>query len=1296
MSDNVLALGDLQLQFPHSPTPKPEPESASLQSSQDSKEERLKEIRQALYQQRSIKRAKVAAWNITQKELNIKAEQGLATRNADISLFVGRLAFEVTEAQLQLFLEKFAPVVRAVVVKDNQGKSRGYGFVEFASKNDALKAWEQADGQILAERALIVDWERARTDKTFKPARLGGSLGHRSRLFTKKKLDLPPTAKQIAAAEASIKRRLEKEEAKAKLEEEKNKEVENKSVEQTAVTAVVDQADGSVSSSPTVQSPLDTDPNDSLSDKNVSRRTRSRKSRGKATSADIKRKRGNNASLAVRTQRRREGVSDNKPHNKRQKTSKPVALLGRDPLAAVADLGAIGNRCERATQRLMRDWKNLLREPLPGIVANPVGDNLFDWWVKIAPGGVWGEGVIHFRILFPRDRFPAKPPKVHVLSHLAHPNVVANNRVCLQILDQQADELHGPYSGWSSGIDLSGILVQLQAILLDTYWNAANVAHALTQIPAFPANFKTDNDDSKTTTVHLVCTASRYVDLEQKNVLQPRSVPQPIPITATAAGAGLVAMPRHLLVIQVLSFLGSDEAEAVGCCCRGLYAANQDDYLWRTLFNKRFQGDDSDVMGPIQDKSGSWRYMFLLQSRRVFTELRCFHTHKNFTEDLLGIPISFTRSATRLSSVSSSMDLLSREAFCVAKVRHTLWNDQFTQWLPLYFTPQHFTRALPYIQETFAQICKPKLNSKDFVSTFRPAMVLDVLPNLITTQVVLLMDEGITASAQVCQGFVLLHRLFLALCARFPELQAEVEVRIEAFLKNPRARCKKVAIARMDRETKMKAGSQLHPASLAALPSHSAVHVATTDNFHPAAFLGSKEWRSTINAASHNTSQQTEEESKEVMQDVEQDSQGEDDESKGHKESNQGPYSEGLASLGDFLPLLLVSRRYRWEDIAHVYLAEAFDRAVMWRLSRFPELKDIDGLITGEPSIEAFYKSSNFASSPFSSSTSSALEDEYNQAMKCEDDHARLRKSLQQNSLVSSMLIFLSSSGTKSFRRGVTSNGDLDQVAAQYDRFYGNPSPFLQAVFHKGVEFFQHLSSWTSYFEQLGLEVPRSRTLLSWLQQANISSQRKGYHSLEMDFAAIRGNQKSNVLLRGCSYPKIVFLIDVSGSMRATHQFGTRHVSRLDFVKEQLEQVLNHHVESHQQFLLVTFSTDAQPEKLKRGPAKFILASDNNIQIALTAAKRWAAGGRTDIMKALRCAYGFAGVSAIYLLSDGEAEFNVDEVSKLSRMRGVVVPCHPTALCANNKAQDMLAAIAQTTGGIFRNVSNLADLELPN
>lgn len=58
------------------------------------------------------------------------------------NLFVGNLAFSVTDQELRDLFEKIGPVVSAKVIMDREsGRSRGFGFVEMAddsSSNDAV------------------------------------------------------------------------------------------------------------------------------------------------------------------------------------------------------------------------------------------------------------------------------------------------------------------------------------------------------------------------------------------------------------------------------------------------------------------------------------------------------------------------------------------------------------------------------------------------------------------------------------------------------------------------------------------------------------------------------------------------------------------------------------------------------------------------------------------------------------------------------------------------------------------------------------------------------------------------------------------------------------------------------------------------------------------------------------------------------------------------------------------------------------------------------------------------------
>ena len=93
------------------------------------------------------------------------------------TLFVGRLAYEVTERKLLREMEAFGPVKDIKLVSDKEGKSRGIGFVEYENEEDMKRAYRAADGIKIEGREIVVDVERGHTVPTWTPRRLGGGFG---------------------------------------------------------------------------------------------------------------------------------------------------------------------------------------------------------------------------------------------------------------------------------------------------------------------------------------------------------------------------------------------------------------------------------------------------------------------------------------------------------------------------------------------------------------------------------------------------------------------------------------------------------------------------------------------------------------------------------------------------------------------------------------------------------------------------------------------------------------------------------------------------------------------------------------------------------------------------------------------------------------------------------------------------------------------------------------------------------------------------------------------------------------
>lgn len=90
-------------------------------------------------------------------------------------LYIGSLSYGVTDDQLRDFFAQAGTVESAQVVMDRMsGRSRGFGFVEMATDEEAQRAIESLNGQELDGRAIVVNEARPMTDR---PRRTGGFSG---------------------------------------------------------------------------------------------------------------------------------------------------------------------------------------------------------------------------------------------------------------------------------------------------------------------------------------------------------------------------------------------------------------------------------------------------------------------------------------------------------------------------------------------------------------------------------------------------------------------------------------------------------------------------------------------------------------------------------------------------------------------------------------------------------------------------------------------------------------------------------------------------------------------------------------------------------------------------------------------------------------------------------------------------------------------------------------------------------------------------------------------------------------
>lgn len=81
-------------------------------------------------------------------------------------LFVGSLAWATTNDSLKDFFSEAGDVVSANVITDREsGRSKGFGFVEMSSEEEAKKAIDELNGKELDGRPIVVNEARPREDR---------------------------------------------------------------------------------------------------------------------------------------------------------------------------------------------------------------------------------------------------------------------------------------------------------------------------------------------------------------------------------------------------------------------------------------------------------------------------------------------------------------------------------------------------------------------------------------------------------------------------------------------------------------------------------------------------------------------------------------------------------------------------------------------------------------------------------------------------------------------------------------------------------------------------------------------------------------------------------------------------------------------------------------------------------------------------------------------------------------------------------------------------------------------------
>jgi RNA recognition motif-containing protein len=95
-----------------------------------------------------------------------------------MNIYVGNLLFDVTEAELKELFSPYGEVTEVRLIMDKfSGKTKGFGFIEMPSKEEAEKAIAELNGKDMRGRAMTVNEAKPKTEHGGRGGGRGGYGG---------------------------------------------------------------------------------------------------------------------------------------------------------------------------------------------------------------------------------------------------------------------------------------------------------------------------------------------------------------------------------------------------------------------------------------------------------------------------------------------------------------------------------------------------------------------------------------------------------------------------------------------------------------------------------------------------------------------------------------------------------------------------------------------------------------------------------------------------------------------------------------------------------------------------------------------------------------------------------------------------------------------------------------------------------------------------------------------------------------------------------------------------------------
>ncbi|KAF8352306.1 ubiquitin-conjugating enzyme/RWD-like protein, partial [Amanita rubescens] len=100
-----------------------------------------------------------------------------------------------------------------------------------------------------------------------------------------------------------------------------------------------------------------------------------------------------------------------------------------------------------------KEFKDIQSNPIDGIIATPLENNLFSWkcTIKGASDSPYKNGTFHFNLTLPQN-YPFKPPSVTFTTKIYHPAINEEGSICVPVLRDE----------WKPATTLSTVLAVIQ------------------------------------------------------------------------------------------------------------------------------------------------------------------------------------------------------------------------------------------------------------------------------------------------------------------------------------------------------------------------------------------------------------------------------------------------------------------------------------------------------------------------------------------------------------------------------------------------------------------------------------------------------------------------------------------------------------------------------------------------------------------------------------------------------------------------------------------------------------------